>query len=97
MREGALIRDVHLRSAMSFEAKTGKPETEILGEGKALIREPLPFTWRFLNATMGLQIKQQADSQYLQQRWEADQNEIIKRRTESLGITKDGRLPDKKK
>ena len=97
MREGALIRDVHLRSAMSFEAKTGKPETEILGEGKALIREPLPFTWRFLNATMGLQIKQQADSQYLQQRWEKDQNEIIKRRTESLGITKDGRLPDKKK
>ena len=80
MREGAMLQDVQMRSMLSYEAKGDKPQVE----------EPLPFYWRFLNATMGFKVKQQASTDYLQYRWNQEQRDIITGKAKSIDLNPDG-------
>ena len=86
IREGAMLQDAQMRSLLTFEAKGDRPQ----------VKEALPLYWRFLNATLGIKVKQQATTDYLQYRWNQEQRDIITGKAKSILINPDGVFDDEK-
>jgi len=82
MREGALVQDAFLKSLQTREAKMDT----------TVIPERLPFYLRLLNATMGIKIKQQASTDYLQSMHEQDMKNVMFDQTDGLGLTENGKV-----
>ena len=77
LREGAPIQDFSNRSLMTPEGRYDSNSTP----------ERVSMTWRLLNSFFGFKLKQQASSDYLNQKHEEQSNELIQDKAASLGLS----------